>query len=240
MPMIEIADKRKSYNERLFQKGIRRWLHLARFHWLRSKCAQYQPHTDLVLELGCFDARSIEYLGAIPRQYYGFDANWEGGLDLAIEKYGKNCGFVFTSCRTPDEMKLPAGDAATLIICLETLEHIPESLLDGYLDKLRSVASGYLFISVPNEKGPLFLLKYLVKRFLLGSAKDYTLSEVVWATLGVSKKVKRNEHKGFDYDDLGRRLRLRFDCIETSGIPFRWLPKSLNTQIGFVLKAKPD
>jgi hypothetical protein len=44
------------YNERLFSKGFRARVHLARFAWLRKMTTRFQPEKPLrVVELGCFD-----------------------------------------------------------------------------------------------------------------------------------------------------------------------------------------
>lgn len=232
------VDQDSDYNRRLFKKGIRAWFHNLRFKWLEEKCAQYSPSLDLVIELGCFDGRSLSHLGACsPRRYYGFDANWEGGLDLAKAK-NKNENFHFIQCSEPESLQLNGDGKATLAIALETLEHIPEHMLENYLKKLAHHTEGYVFITVPNEKGPLFLAKHLIKKLMLKGAEEYTVAEVLWTTLGRTKHVRRNEHKGFDYDELHQCLNRFFDTVEMSGIPYRQLPLFLNAQVGFVMKSK--
>ena len=230
-------EQESDYNKRLFGKGFRAWFHFQRFKWLEKKCSQYSPGLDLVVELGCFDGRSLGYLGGRPSQYYGFDANWEGGLDLAKQRNGDN-GFHFIQCSEPSGLLLKDQKKATLALSLETLEHIPVQMLEAYLEKLSAITQGYLFITVPNEKGPLFLTKHLVKRFLFADAEAYALSEVFWATIGKTEFVKRNEHKGFDYDALRETLSTYFDPVEARGIPFPHLPLFLNPQIGLVMKSK--
>jgi len=37
--------------------------------------------------LGCFDAKTLDFLPNQINLYQGFDANWENGLDHAKEKY---------------------------------------------------------------------------------------------------------------------------------------------------------
>ncbi len=226
------------YNDRLFKRGIRAWLHLSRFRWLERKCARYRPDLDLVIELGCFDGRALNHLHARPLEYYGFDANWEGGLDQARENH-KHCGYHFLKCKTPEEMAIVnEKDKATLALSLETLEHIPESMLEGYLEKLARLTEGYVFITVPNEKGPVFLLKYLFKRFLLHSHENYEKTEIFWAAIGQTHRVRRDQHKGFDYYRLHKTLKKYFDHVESSGIPFSFLPLCLNSQVGFVMKSR--
>lgn len=63
-----------NYNERLFNgKNFRSNLHLARYTWLKKKIKQYNCPTDTVLELGCFDGKSLEFIEKAPGQYDGYD-----------------------------------------------------------------------------------------------------------------------------------------------------------------------
>lgn len=225
----------KSYNERLFSGGLRSWFHLARFRWLREKCLQYNADLSVVVELGCYDGPAIDYLPAPPGEYYGFDANWEGGLDLARETYSGAQNYHFSYCDTPDGLQLPTGKSSTLTISMETLEHIPPELLPGYLDRLAAISRGLVLVTVPNEKGALFLAKYLVKRFVPGG-ETYTMSEVVNATLGRMDRVERDNHKGFDWCALRKQLYGYFRPVTMEGVQVARLPARLNAQIGLVLK----
>ena len=51
-------------------------------------------------------------------------------------------------------------------ICMETLEHIPPDLVEPYSKRLSQVIEGYLFITVPIERGLVFLLKHGAKKVL--------------------------------------------------------------------------
>src|SRR6267154_826958 len=94
------------YNERLFGGGIRAWIHYSRFHWLARGLAKLKCQPRRVLELGCFDAKTIDFLPVMPDRYVGLDANWEGGLDIAREKWRGAKSFQFLACSTPDDMQL--------------------------------------------------------------------------------------------------------------------------------------
>ncbi len=227
----------KTYNERLFKSGIRKWLHIARFNWLRNKCIQYNPAVNLVVELGCYDGRSIGYLPEKPNKYYGFDANWEQGLDIARNKY-PSPAYSFVQCESANDIVIDGVESVSLVISLETLEHIPEYLLIGYLKKFSTILNGYLFVTVPNEKGIIFLAKYVVKGVFLKNDYLYSFKEVLAATFGKMDYVKRNDHKGFDYKKLLGDLNEYFDVLEVKGVQFPLLPAWSNLQIGFVLKSK--
>jgi hypothetical protein len=227
-----------TYNERLFgSNSVRKWLHIARFKWLRNKCIQYKPSVNLVVELGCYDGRSLEYLPEKPHKYYGFDANWEQGLDIAQNKWHSSA-YSFVQCASANDMIIDPGENVSLAISLETLEHIPEYLLIGYLKTFSNILDGYLFVTVPNEKGIIFLVKYIVKGLFLKNEYQYSFKEVLAATFGKMDSVKRNDHKGFDWQKLLGDLKEYFEVLEVQGVQFPLLPAWSNAQIGFVLMSK--
>jgi hypothetical protein len=142
----------------------------------------------------------------------------------------------FFRCETPDHFANINGKA-TVFISLETLEHIPSSLLDGYIKKLYSTIDGHLFITVPNEKGLLFAIKHIAK-LMMGDADKYSLREFFAAIFGKMNYVERNQHKGFDWEKLKKDLEQYFLLIEVSGVQFPGLPLWTNAQIGMVFKSR--
>ena len=158
---------KKPYNERLFRSGFRKWLHEARFLWASRVFEKYNPDISCVAELGCFDGRALQYIPT-PKLYFGFDADWEGGLAAAQKNYYGYSDYFFKKCVTPDQFECN-NENVTCSICLETLEHIPASLLDGYINKIDSSMTdgGFFIVSVPNEKGVVFFFKHLIKVIFL-------------------------------------------------------------------------
>jgi hypothetical protein len=228
----------KTYNERLFTGGLRGWFHLARFHWLRRQCLIQRVDTCRVVELGCYDARSVDYLPTKPAEYFGYDAGVEDGLKLAIEKYRNQPNYVFQQCTTADQMRFPSDERATVIVSLETIEHVPATVLPGYLARFQQLLDGHLIISVPNEKGLVFLVKWIVKTLFYPGRERYTVREVIAATRGDMSRVHREEHKGFDWEVLRGQLEERFDLIKVEGVQFPGLPAFLNVQIGMVFRSR--
>lgn len=227
------------YNERLFSGGLRSRLHLARFRWLSTEVARRNIPTDSVLELGCFDGKLIDFLPTKPSRYVGFDANREGGLDLAKERWSDAPTYAFFQASTPDEMRLNESDTFDVAVAMETLEHVPPQMVDGYLGKIAKHVDGYLLITAPNERGIVFLAKWLAKKLLSKDAHHYSLSELTNATFGRMTLVARRHHKGFDYKSLVKEVEKHFDVIDVSGHPLRFLPCSLSYGIGIVAKPKP-
>lgn len=227
------------YNERLFSGGVRGWLHTARFRWLRHKVEQYGLSTNRVLELGCFDGKVLEYLPDSPELYMGFDANWESGLDIAKEKYSDKQNYIFRMANSQDDMGLGAGDVFDLAISMETLEHIDdEKTVCDYLEKISSHLDGYFLVTVPNEKGLVFSLKYILKKIFSSDAERYTFGEFMNATLGRMEHVERLQHKGFDYEKLTKSVDRYFDIVEISGHPFSFLPVPFCFGVGIVARTR--
>lgn len=226
------------YNERLFSGGLRGRLHGARFAWLARRLRAAGAPCARVLELGCFDARSIGFLPRKPELYLGLDANWEGGLDLGRATWAGDPAVQLEVCSTPGELRdHVAGRRFDTALCLETLEHLPPGQVDPFLEEIARATTGHFLATVPNEKGPVFLAKYLVKR-LFGDYFRYRPREVWGALIGRMDLVERDDHKGFDYDAMIRQIGARFDVVEVTGYPFRRLPVWANFGVGIVARAR--
>jgi 2-polyprenyl-3-methyl-5-hydroxy-6-metoxy-1,4-benzoquinol methylase len=224
------------YNERLFAGGIRKRLHTARFSWVAAEIAKRRCSCTSVIELGCFDGKLIDFLPARPSRYVGFDANWEGGLDLALQRWGDCPQFSFQQAQSANEVSLPEDAVFDVAVVMETLEHVPPPAVSGYLSLLARHLDGYLFVTVPNEKGPIFLAKWLAKRCFGKDAERYTLAEAFNATVGRTHLVPRNEHKGFDYAALVEEIGRHFEVIAVAGHPLSFLPTSLCYGVGIVAR----
>jgi hypothetical protein len=228
------------YNERLFSKGFRARVHLARFAWLRKMAAKYLPEKSLrVVELGCFDGRSIGWLPVKPALYDGFDANWEGGLDIGREHYVSDPSVRFHVCASPEEMAVdPQG--YDIGLSLETMEHVPPDMVEDYLKVLAGSVKGAVFFTVPNEIGLPFAAKMAVKKLIYRDSKDeaYTFGEFWNEVFGDTIKVHRSEHKGFDYRRFVEQVGQYFDVKQVTGVPDTWMPPALSFTVGIVAVPK--
>lgn len=226
------------YNVRLFSGVVRGPFHRARFRWVSSEMSKLRSPARSIIELGCFDGKLIDFLPSEPVRYAGFDANWEGGLDMAMNRWKLRKNYTFREAHVPEDMALAEHDRFDAAVAMETLEHVPPELVDGYLEKIAAHLDGYFFITVPNEKGLVFLTKWTLKKLLSKDAHAYSFSEVVNATLGRMHRVARNEHKGFDYAALTRQISKHFDVVSVSGHPLPFLPNWLCFSIGIVAKSR--
>jgi hypothetical protein len=99
------------------------------------------------------------------------------------------------------------------------------------------IIDGHFFVTVPNEKGPMFLAKHIAKA-AIGSTQPYTAKEVLYATLGDLSQVERNEHKGFDYAQLVTQIGQHFDIVRVEPLPMGWMPNLTGFTIGIIAKSK--
>lgn len=225
---------KNEYDQRLFKGGIRKYLHEKRFLWLSEQTKNFQNFNSTkeptVMEIGCFNCRSLKYLGFIPSKYYGLDAGWENGIEEAIKTYPQ---YTIKKSSNPADI----SDDWDLCIALETLEHLPRpDILDQYLRQI-SRHSKKLIATVPMEIGPLFSLKYLYKKIFLKYKHPHSLSEFYNQTLGRCHLVRQDNHCGFDYRSLVRMMNRYFKIEKIEGLNRR-LPKLLNTQIGIVASSR--
>jgi SAM-dependent methyltransferase len=228
-----MSPESEEYNTRLFSGGLRGRLHAARFRFL-AEVTRDVPK-DTVFELGCFDGKAIAHLSKQPIEYVGADAGWEGGLAQARHLWPQ---YEFYEARSADDLIFLRGRSFDISICMETFEHIPIDLMSGYVDLLAEITTGRLIVTVPVELGPIFLVKHLMKRVFPYLNDDelhsYTFREIVYAALGLTSRVKRGEHKGFDYRWLRKMLERRFHIVTYEGHPFARLPRWLNFGVGMV------
>lgn len=227
------------YNERLFAGSrLRSFYHFARYHWLKAMLESRTSGPLRVVELGCFDGRAVDYMPPRLERYVGYDANWENGLELGRERLGGRPGVDLIETKTPEALKSLADRSFNVAVSLETLEHIPTPVMREYLAELARVTDGLLLVSVPNEMGPVFLMKYLVKRLAFKSGDRYSFREVIAATLRQPHKVARREHKGFSYLALLEELREHFEVEQVMGVPQLGLPAALSLTVGIVARTK--
>jgi hypothetical protein len=230
-----IPKEKKEYNERLFGGGWRKYLHESRYLWLRSKLKELQLADISILELGCFDAKTIDYLPFDFSRYVGYDANWENGLSIGRERWKKNTNVELIESNQPSAFN-PLSERFDCTIALETLEHLAPGELELYISKLAAATKRYLFVSVPYERGIPLLAKYTYKLLRFKVDEPYSPKELFYGVTGKVSKVDRivGGHKGFDHEELLVLLSNYFNIKEVQGLPFQFLPLSLNFSVGIV------
>ena len=231
---------KQNYNDRLFSgHGFRSWLHSSRYLWLSNKLKQHSIKYSTVIELGCYDGKSINYLPYPPEKYEGYDANWEDGLEIFKTQWANKQNYQAHLSNSVDDFN-SENQKFDLVICMETLEHLPRKDILFYLEKLSDSCDGYVIITVPNEIGLLFFVKY-VSKLILGiynkeKNQKHTLLEFIYQTLGMSQKVEQNDHKGFNYKNLTVNIADYFEILVIEGTQFPLLPLFASANIGIVCK----
>jgi SAM-dependent methyltransferase len=230
------SKKTVKYNDRLFGSNFRGLLHRGRYDWIKRVTKRYGVKSESVVELGCFDGKAINFLPERPERYLGLDANWEGGLDIASELWKDFPEYEFRHCNQPKMMSLE-GEVFDISLCLETLEHVPGEMVAPYLKNLASSTSELTLISVPNEIGPVFLMKHLFKS-LVGEGEPYTFPEILSQSIGRVDRVSRDQHKGFSWKEFEKQVSNHFDILSVDGISPSITGPYLSFGVGFVGKPK--
>jgi len=229
-----------TYSEELFGKGVYGRHHRGRFEWIRAKITDLAQAAELsVLEVGCHDGRALSYIPRRVRRYAGFDAGWGGGLERGRQHFADEKGYTFTESTDPrDVAKLE--EKFDFIICMETLEHLEQTVVQGYIRTFAEKCAGYLLITVPNEKGFALLVKAVGARVMnIERYYPYTAKEFFWGLLGRLDRVRRAEHKGFDYACLVDLVKQHCKYVRVEGIgPFR-LPPFLSLTVGIIASPNP-
>jgi 2-polyprenyl-3-methyl-5-hydroxy-6-metoxy-1,4-benzoquinol methylase len=209
-----------SYNKGLFSKGIRSKYHFYRFNWLRSRLTRLKFQPTSILELGCFDAKTIHFLPVKPTRYVGLDANFQGGLDSA-RKIWKDNNYDFYECHSPDDITI--NEQFDISICMETLEYVEPEYLNGYVKKLAELTKDYAFVTTSVQKGLSLPIRYFTKTVLGLEKQHYTASELFYSTIGKLNNVKRERRKGWDYKLLLNEMSKHFEIIEIKSYPVPYL-----------------
>jgi hypothetical protein len=218
-----------TYNDRLFKRGLRKYWHSARFYWLQRVWEEFGPVSPSVMELGCFDGKTLDFLPPLG-SYTGYDAGWGGGLDLAIANRTAP-GISFQQAQSPDDL----SGTYDAIICMETIEHVPLRYTEAFIAKFAEMAP-LLFVTVPMELGPLAVVKHAYKSITKNRPDDYRYSELLAMLVGHSRGIEREEggHKGFDYRDVVAIVRRHFANVRVESIPFRSAPAPFGSAVGMI------
>jgi ubiquinone/menaquinone biosynthesis C-methylase UbiE len=194
---------------------------------------------DSVLEIGSHDLFFYYMIDKKFIDYIGIDIGRENGLYFA-RKNKKEMGWRRVEIFHGTAEYLPYANAVfDLIFCFETLEHVSNER--SAISEMTRVLKpgGRVVISIPIEFGLILLLKFLF-RYAIGQ-REYNLSELSKAVIGREpKKIKRNEHKGYDYRKTILHLQTcGLKIVEENRYPCGWLPDSFNIGVIVVLKKDP-
>jgi len=221
--------------------------HARRFEWLKSKIACLGKSDISVLELGCNDARSIEYIPVPIKRYLGLDAGWRSGwengkaygLESAQVRFRDDPHLEFRRSERCEDLERVPGQFDVAIV-LETFEYLEPSKLETYVSILseKLIDGGAILATMPNEKGVPLLVKALGSRLSRGPRSGYTPAQFWNALIGRLDRVPRalRGRRGFDYQMMSEIIWRYFphgylESVEPANAPL-WL--SLN--VGLVAR----
>jgi hypothetical protein len=203
-----------------------------------------------VLELGCADARSLDYVPVSVDRYLGFDAGWRSGwqngkacgLEAARERYGyrNNFRFVQSVCYT-DIQRIP--EKFDLGIVMETFEYLDTHQLESYVATLAEKIdlNGCVLATMPNEKGFPLLVKAIGSKLSGVRRSEYTFPQFLNALAGRLDRVPRAERgrKGFDYGQIVALAARHFRYVHLEAVGASGLPPFLSPNIGLIASHQP-
>lgn len=219
--------------------------HAQRFRWLREKIVSgSKPHVS-ILELGCNDATSLDYIPLALDRYVGFDAGWQSGwkdgvaygLEAARLRYA---GIENIEFHKSDDFSdiLGLAEAFDFALVLETFEYLEPSTLEAYISALAAKLgpSGQLVSTMPNEKGIAVLLKHFGSRISGVRRSVYSPWELFQAAIGRTGSIPRGTRgrKGFDYQQIASLARRHFRYVRLESVGLSFLPCCMSLNVGLV------
>ncbi len=227
-----------TYNDRLFHGNrARRFLHERRFWWLVDRLRRLGIRRADVIEIGCYDAKAISYLersGIAVTRYVGYEAD-DAIFDWVKAGWAARAEVAIVKSKSPSDIDLSA--TYDIGICMETLEHLPDKHVDGYLDVLARVVRGPVFFTIPVERGAMLVAKQLGYRALGMYGDRLSWRDLVAGALSQTDKIPRHEHAGFDDRRMIERIARYFTITESGGLFVPYFT-TLNFTVGIVGTAR--
>jgi hypothetical protein len=224
--------------------------HTRRFEWLKSKIASLGKRDLAILEIGCNDARSLDYVPVPVKRYVGLDAGWRSGwrdgkaygLDAARLRFQNSPRFEFHRSEQHEDVERVQG-TFDLAIALETFEYLVPGEVESYVSVIsRKLNDGGCILStMPNEKGLPLILKSLGSRLSGVPRSEYTPRQFWNAVLGKMDNVPRaiRGRRGFDYAAMAKLVGRYFPHTHLEPVEPAKLPLWLSLNIG-MLACKGD
>lgn len=227
-----------TYNDRLFHGNrARRFLHERRFWWLVDRLRRLHISRAAVIEIGCYDAKTISFLergGIAVTRYVGYEADADV-FARAQPQWASRLEITLVKSNASSDIDLSA--TFDVGICMETLEHLPDDLVDGYLDALARVVRGPVFFTIPVERGAMLIAKQLGYRIFGMYGDRLSWRDLLNGALSRTDRIPRHEHRGFDDRRMLERIARYFTVTESTGLFVPYFT-TLNFTLGIVGTAK--
>ncbi|HZC46936.1 MAG TPA: methyltransferase domain-containing protein [Candidatus Acidoferrum sp.] len=226
--------RQDTYNDRLFHGNrARRFLHERRFWWLVDRLQRLKIGRADIIEIGCYDGKTVSYLersGIAVNRYVGYEADDEVAIP-AQELWVNRAEISIVRSKSPTDIdesaKFDVG------ICMETLEHLPDELVDSYLEVLARIVRGPVFFTIPVERGAMLVAKQLGYRIFGMYGERLSWRDIVAGALSQTDRIPRHEHRGFDDRQMVERIARYFRVEESGGLFVPYLT-TLNFTVGVI------
>ncbi len=230
------------YEQRQNFNRVTSWLHGFRYAHITGvfdELAFKLNRPIKVVEIGCAHGKLFGLLTETHQiDYVGIEPDTERA-DAAESRYSGHANFRLVRGNAEDELARLGG--ADVIVCLETLEHIPERAVVRIIEAVAAAKPGLFVCSVPVEVGPAVWAKN-VGSWLAGYSRhnEYTWEETWWAGLGQLDKLPPHGtgHKGFDWRWLAQTIRGSMRIRETRKFPFASLPAATSSSVFMIAESR--
>ena len=228
-----------AYNDNLFHGNrARRFLHERRFWWLIDRLRRLHIRRADIIEIGCYDAKTISYLersGIAVNRYVGYEADADI-FDRVKAQWAVRPEVAIVKSTSSSDIDL--SSTFDVGICMETLEHLPDELVDGYLQVLARVVRGPVFFTIPVERGAMLLAKQLGYRIFGMYGERLSWRDLLNGALSLTDRIPRHEHRGFDDRLMIERIARYFNVTESGGLFVPYFT-TLNFTLGIVGTTHP-
>ena len=209
------------------------WAHSIRYRHVIRALRPMTGRPFSVLEIGCAHGKLYDVLKKhFDIEYTGIDPN-DGFIIAANNRHHSGQFRVGTA-----QEFLPTLDRAPdVIVCLETLEHIPERDVVRIIEAIGEIKPKLFLCSVPVEIGPAVAFKNIASAISgYRRHKHYTIMETINASLYRLDAIPphRRSHKGFDWRWLAHTIRCNMAIKNIWKSPLSWLPAWLSISVFFV------
>ena len=253
---MTVAPGHYAQKQLLSRSGLVRWSHGSRFRLARALVEPFAGRR--LLDYGCGDATFLALVHDLFPQALGVDVDGAQIMDCA-QRFADVPGVSFlTTDRLADATHAGRYD---IVVCMEVLEHCPDDVQAGVLDRVRDVTTpgGTIVISVPIEIGPTLVAKQAARGLVArgglteyASRERYAPGELLRMTFaGVGTEFPREEyvgrdnngrpsrftgHKGFNWRKLQRAVEQRFIIERRLFSPMPLLGSLLNSQVWLICR----
>ncbi len=219
------------------------FLHATRYKYLIrlfTDLSQANPSRTLnVVDIGCAHAKAFDVLNSrFNINYVGVDTDTEP-VKTAEKRYSQYRNFRVINDSIVNHYS--EFQHADVILALESLEHIPENIVVRIVEHIARAKPAAFMCSVPNEVGPIVLLKNIGSLFTgYIRHKEYRWKETLHAGLFNLDGIDAHGtgHKGFDWRWLAHTIRHNMRITRTHANPFDWLPKTFSFSVIFICQQK--